>query len=157
LSKQYVTFGIGKEVYGISIDIVVEIIKMTEITKLPRTQEFVEGIINLRGRIIPIIDMKKQFFLGKHHLRDENRIIVVDINDETVGLIVEEVHEVLSLDEANIEKVQGTQLLKDTGLIKGIGKWQEKLIIIIEPKVILAPEEVEQLKVVLRQAKSLTP
>lgn len=151
MSEQYVTFGIGNEIYGISIEIVVEIIKMTQITKLPRTPEFVEGIINLRGRIIPVIDIKKQFCLGKNQLRDENRIIVVDIKNETVGLIVEEVHEVLRLDEVSIEKILGIELMRDTGLIKGIGKWQEQLIIIIEPKVILALEDLEQLGLVLDQ------
>ncbi|MEL7564651.1 MAG: chemotaxis protein CheW [Dehalobacterium sp.] len=146
MDNQFVLFKMAEELYGININCVSEIIRMQQITKIPKTPDFVEGIINLRGKIIPVIDLRKQLELGAADYDQNTRVIVVSMEDETVGIIVEEVTEVFTLPSESIEKIASIESKIDLGFIQGIGKWKDQLIILLETKKILQDQQFYELK-----------
>ena len=101
--RQLVVFRLYGEEFGIEITKVREIVKPREITRLPNVAEFVEGVTNLRGEVIPIIDLKKRFGLEATAMTEDSRIIIVDISENRVGLVVDDVTEVLRISGADIE------------------------------------------------------
>lgn len=139
---QLVAFVLENEEFAVDIKQVREVLKITKITPLPRSIDFIEGVINLRGEIIPVIDLCKKFGLERDDRRGENgRIIIVEIEDDEVGLIVDAVTEVIRLPKKTIQlpptDVAGTR----NDLIRGIGKMDERLIIILNLEKILTTEE----------------
>ena len=129
---QLVSFKISNEEFGIDILSVQEINRMLQITKVPNTPDFIEGVINLRGRIIPVIDLRvKLGMMRKEHSKD-TRIVVVDIKQKTVGFIVDEVNEVLripkSITEAPPDMVSGI----NSDYIISIGKLEDRLLILLD-------------------------
>ncbi|MGI6552553.1 MAG: chemotaxis protein CheW [Clostridia bacterium] len=145
--EQLVVFQLAGETYGIEISAVHEIIRLQSITKVPRTPDFVEGVINLRGKIIPVIDLRKRFQLPLEKETPHTRIIVVEVTGVTVGMIVDSVSEVLRLPAANIEPpppaISGGI---DTDYLRGVGKWQEKLIILLDLDRVLNKKEQKELE-----------
>lgn len=125
--------------YGLEIGMVKEIIKMTTITKLPNTEEYIMGIINLRGSIIPIIDMKKKFFEVSYDYTKEAeaRIIVIEAEHKIFGLLVDEVTEVLTVPSDSIEKIDKSGIYTHTDLFSGIVKIEERLLILLNVNKIL--------------------
>ncbi len=138
---QLVSFKIGNEEFGVNILNVQEINKMTQITKVPNAPEFVEGVINLRGRVIPVINLRTRLKLEKKEPDKDTRIIVVDIEKNTVGFIVDGVSEVLripvSITEPPPEIVAGV----DSEFIKSVGKLEDRLLILIDLDKILTVTE----------------
>lgn len=145
---QLVIFRLAKEEYGLPITKVQEINRLVPITKLPQTPSFMEGIINLRGRIIPVIDLRKRFQLPADGQSDENRIIIVEVNGQTVGIIVDAVTEVVRLAGGSIEPPPPTFIL-DAQYIHGVGKLDERLLILLDIDKILTSQE----EIVLKQIK----
>ena len=138
---QLVSFTLGEEEYGIDILKVQEINRMMEITHVPKCAYFVEGVVNLRGKVIPVLDLRKRFGLEPNNTK-ETRIIVVDIDGRTVGLIVDSVSEVLRLPKETIDPTPpmiSTSI--DAQAIKGVGKLEDRLIIIIDIEKFLSDEE----------------
>ncbi len=138
---QLVSFTLGEEEYGIDILRVQEINRMMEITHVPKCAYFVEGVVNLRGKVIPVLDLRKRFGLEPKNTK-ETRIIVVDIDGRMVGLIVDSVSEVLRLPKETIEPTPpmvSTSI--DAQCIKGVGKLEDRLIIIIDIEKFLSEEE----------------
>ncbi len=119
---KYLTFALGQESYGLEISYVKEIVGMQPITKLPEASPFVKGIINLRGRIIPVIDMNLKFGREANAYTDRTCIIVVDIQGLSVGLIVDQVAEVLAIGEENIVPPPNAMTGAYNRYVKGIGK-----------------------------------
>lgn len=138
---QLVAFQLAEEVYGVDIAQVQEIIRMQPITKVPGAPDFVEGVINLRGRVIPVIDLRKRFRLPKGEETKSTRIIVVDVPPHTVGMIVDSVDEVLRLSEEKIEPPSPLIASIDTEYIKGVGKLEGKLLILLDLAKVLTKEE----------------
>jgi purine-binding chemotaxis protein CheW len=138
---QLVSFKIGDEEFGVQILKVQEIVRMMEITKVPKSPPFVEGIVNLRGRIIPVIDMRKRFNLPPKQRDRDTRIIVVGLEQGTVGFIVDAVSEVLRIPINTIESTPQLVLGVDTEYISGVGKLQDKLLIILDLDKILSVRE----------------
>ena len=101
--QQLVSFDLATESYGVDIGAVREIIRLQEITNVPRTPEFVEGVINLRGKVIPVVDLRKRFGLPVGDQSAENRIVVVDIGGQDIGVIVDAVNEVLRIFTDSVE------------------------------------------------------
>lgn len=138
---QLVSFKIGNEEFGVDILNVQEINKMVEITKVPNCPEFIEGIINLRGRVIPIIDLRTRLRLPKIEHDKDTRIIVVEIAGKIIGFIVDSVQEVLrvpvSITEAPPEIVTGI----NSEFIKSVGKLEDRLLILIDMEKILSTTE----------------
>ena len=134
---QLVSFKIGQEEFGVDILNVHEINKMVAITKVPNAPHFVEGVINLRGRVIPIIDLRTRLKLEKKEHDKDTRIIVVEINKKTVGFIVDAVKEVLripvTITEAPPEIVAGI----DSEFIKAVGKLEDRLLILMDLEKVL--------------------
>ena len=120
--EQLVVFTLANETYGVDISTVNEIIRMQEITEVPMTPDFVEGVINLRGRIVPVIDLRKRFNLEMAEVTQSSRIIVVELNDITVGMIVDSVSEVLRLPKENTEPTPPMVSGVDSAYLKGVGK-----------------------------------
>ncbi len=146
-NKQVVVFQIGTEEYGIDIKNVFEIIQMQEITKIPQASKMIEGVINLRGRVIPIIDLKRKFGYQSSVIGQNSRIIITDIGEQAVGIIIDEVSEVISIDEEAIELPNViTKSIAHSGIV-GIGKVDARLIIILDMAGAFTGQEKEQLRV----------
>ncbi|MFN3480202.1 MAG: chemotaxis protein CheW [Thermodesulfovibrionales bacterium] len=128
---QLVTFKLGDEEYGIDILKVQEINRMTEITSMPKAPFSVEGVINLRGKVIPVVNLRKRFGLDLKEIDSQSRIIVVDIGS-TVGLIVDSVSEVLRISSDTIEPPPPITGGIGSEHILGIGKLEDRLIILLD-------------------------
>jgi purine-binding chemotaxis protein CheW len=144
--EQLVVFELAKEVYGLDIAKVQEIIRMQEITNVPRAPRFVEGVINLRGKIIPIIDMRKRFDLEASDHSPESRIIVVEIGTHTIGMIVDGVSEVLRIPTSVIEPPSPVVTTVDSEYLRGIAKLENRLIILLDLDKVLSYAEKRSLE-----------
>lgn len=142
---QLVVFRLAREEYGLPITRVQEINRLAPITKLPQTPSFMEGIINLRGRIIPVIDLRKRFQLEVMEHTDNTRIIIVEVNGQTVGIIVDAVHEVVRLEQEQIEPPPPSFVL-DAQYIHGVGKVDGRLLILLNINAVLSSQEEIELK-----------
>ncbi len=142
---QLVTFSIGEEEFGVDILKVQEIIRTMEITKVPRAQDFVEGVINLRGKVIPIIDLRRRFgFVSKEHDK-HTRIIVIEINNMIVGFVVDSVSEVLRIPAATVEPPPPVVAGVESEYISGVGKLEDRLLILLDLDKLLSGEDIEAL------------
>ena len=142
---QLVTFSIGEEEFGVDILKVQEIIRTMEITKVPRAQDFVEGVINLRGKVIPIIDLRRRFgFTSKEHDK-HTRIIVIEINNMIVGFVVDSVSEVLRIPAATVEPPPPVVAGVESEYISGVGKLEDRLLILLDLDKLLSNEDMEAL------------
>jgi len=139
--EQVVVFGLGDELYGLDISRVQGIIKMPAVTRVPRAAEFVEGVINLRGEIVPIIDLRKRFGLGDHENSVDTRIINVEMGDHLVGLIVDAVEEVLNIPSDVIEPPPDLVTTVDSAYLRSIAKLQDRLIILLDLDRVLSTVE----------------
>jgi purine-binding chemotaxis protein CheW len=145
---QVVSFTIGKEEYGIPIEEVQEIVRMPEIMKLPRTESFIRGVINLRGIIIPVIDMRERFGISASEAGYSamTRVIVVKVKEKFVGAIVDTVSQVLEIAVEDISEAPEVIKGISRDFIQGIGKINENLIIILRIQRILSEEEFEKIR-----------
>lgn len=137
---QLVTFRLANEEYGLPITKVQEINRLVAVTKLPKTPSFMEGIINLRGRIIPVIDLRKRFSMAITDHDDDTRIIVVEISGQIVGVMVDAVTEVVRLSTLNIDPPPSS-VAKDASYINGVGKINNRLIVLLNIDKILTEKE----------------
>ncbi|SHI50145.1 chemotaxis protein CheW [Propionispora hippei] len=142
---QLVVFRLAREEYGLPITRVQEINRLVPITKLPQTPPFMEGIINLRGRIIPVIDLRKRFQLEVTEHTDNTRIIIVEVNGQTIGVIVDAVNEVVRLEQGQIEPPPPSFVL-DAQYIHGVGKVDGRLLILLNINAVLSSQEEIELK-----------
>lgn len=146
---KYLTFTLDEEEYGIGILKVKEIIGMMDITTVPRTPSFIKGVINLRGKVIPIIDLRLKFEMGEIPYTDRTCIIVVEIDSEKgtvlIGIVVDAVSEVLNIQEGEIEETPafGTQL--NTDYILGMAKTEGGVKILLNIDKVLSIEEISDL------------
>ncbi|MFW6235611.1 MAG: chemotaxis protein CheW [Desulfovibrionales bacterium] len=138
---QLVTFSIDGEEFGVEILKVQEIIRMLGITRVPRAPQFVEGVINLRGKVIPIIDLRKRFGLDSRGQDKNTRIIVIEINSMIVGFVVDSVSEVLRIPAGTIEPPPPVVSGFDSEYISGVGKLEDRLLILLDLNRLLSGEE----------------
>ena len=129
---QLVSFNIGSEEYGVDILKVQEINRMVEITKVPQAPRYVEGVINLRGKVIPIVDLRKRFDLDIKEYDKNTRIVVVDINGIIMGMVVDSVSEVLRLPSSTIEPPPEIVTGINAEYIKGVAKLEDRLLIFLD-------------------------
>ncbi len=142
---QLVTFSIDEEEFGVDILKVQEIIRTMEITKVPRAQDFVEGVINLRGKVIPIIDLRRRFGLSSKEHDKHTRIIVIEINNMIVGFVVDSVSEVLRIPAGTVEPPPPVVAGMESEYISGVGKLQDRLLILLDLDKLLSGEDMEAL------------
>ncbi|MCX7667746.1 MAG: chemotaxis protein CheW [Atribacterota bacterium] len=151
---QLVAFQLGEESYGVDIAQVQEIIRMQPVTKVPGAPTFVEGVINLRGRVIPVLDLRKRFNLPARQDTKDTRIVVVEVPPHTVGMIVDAVDEVLRISEDKVEPPSPFIASIDTEYLRGVGKLEGKLLILLDLSKVLSKEEknaLEDLKGMARE------
>ncbi len=131
--NQLVVFNLGVEEFGVNIMQVQEIIRMPDITRIPRSPEYIKGVINLRGKIIVVMDLDKRFGMTENELTDDSRIVVVDINGTIVGLVVDSVSEVIRLKSSNIEQTPEIITQKiNAEYLTGVGKVDDRLLILLD-------------------------
>lgn len=146
LAGKYMTFQLAREEYGLEILKVREIIGLMEITRVPRTREFIRGVINLRGKVIPVVDLRLKFGMPACAATDQTVIIVVQYAVEsrplTMGILVDQVLEVLNIDGANIEPPPslGTAAL-DSEFILGVGKHEKRIVFLLDIAKVLSSDE----------------
>lgn len=140
-SVQVATFNIGAEEYGVDISQIQEIIRMVEITRVPRTPAFMEGVINLRGQLIPIIDLRARFGMERMAPTKNTRIIVTDVGTKRVGIIVDSASEVLTIPLEAIE--QAPEMIAGVGAdyLQGVGKVGARLIILLDLTMVVTAQE----------------
>lgn len=150
LAGKYMTFKLATEEYGLQILKVREIIGLMDITRVPKTDLFMRGVINLRGKVIPVIDLRLKFAMEETEPTDQTVIIVVQLtegnNDLTIGVIVDEVLEVLDIQAQQIEpppSYGGSAI--DTDFILGIGKSEKRVIFLLDINKVLTDQETERL------------
>lgn len=145
---KYLIFSIGKEFYGIDIKYVIEIIGIEPITEVPELPNYIRGVINLRGKIIPVMDVRLKFKKVEKEYDDRTCIVVVEIGGICIGLIIDTVVEVANIEENNISPPPKTSSNKDNAnrYIKGIGKIQNEVRLLIDCNKLLEEDEIEELK-----------
>ncbi|MCH7886792.1 MAG: chemotaxis protein CheW [Candidatus Marinimicrobia bacterium] len=142
---QLVGFQLGNEEYGIDILKVQEINRVTEITKIPQSPDFVEGVINLRGNVIPIIDLRKRFHMPEREHDKQTRIVVGEIDGRTVGFIVDAVSEVIRLPANTVEPPPSIVSDEKSQYISGVGKLEDRLLMLLDIDKILTGSDKEKL------------
>lgn len=140
---KFLTFAVGKEDYGIEIKNVIEIIGIQEITGVPELPPYVKGIINLRGKIIPVMDVRLKFKKEPIEYNDRTCIIVIEIMSLSIGLIVDNVAEVLSIDDENIVSPPDVKTGFNNRYVRGIGKVDNSVKLILDCNKLLSVDEVE--------------
>jgi purine-binding chemotaxis protein CheW len=145
---QAVTFALGSEEYGVDIAQVQEINRMVTITHVPRAPQFMEGVINLRGQLIPIIDLRTRFGMARSERTKNTRIVVTEIGNKRIGMVVDSVSEVLRIPVEQIEDAPDLVAGVDTEYIRGVGKMGDRLIIMLDlGRVISGTEKAELHKI----------
>ncbi|ABR48849.1 putative CheW protein [Alkaliphilus metalliredigens QYMF] len=136
-NNQYVIFTLNKESYGIPIQYVETIERVPEMTRIPNTPVFIKGVINLRGEVIPVVDLYQRFHLNQSNPTNESRIIVLTIDEMTVGILVGSSSEVLKIEREAIDNATHLVNTFEDDYVNGIGKVGERMIIVLDiPKIL---------------------
>jgi purine-binding chemotaxis protein CheW len=143
---QVVSFKLGSEEYGVDIAQVQEINRMVTVTHVPRAPQFMEGVINLRGQLIPIIDLRTRFGMPRVEHTKNTRIVVTEVGMKRVGMVVDSVSEVLRLPTDQIEPAPEMISGVDTEYIRGVGKIEDRLIILLDLARIISIAEKRELE-----------
>jgi len=148
MENQFVVFNLSNEHYGVSIAAVESIIKLQPITAVPCAPVFVEGVTNLRGKVLPVTDLRKRFGLPLAEPTKDTRIIVVEMNGNIVGMVVDAVSEVLRVPAEAVEPPSPIVTTVDSAFIMGIAKVGERLIILLDLEKVLSPQEKADLQAI---------
>ncbi len=144
--RQYVIFKLSSEEYGVDIMNVKEISEYKQSVKIPNTPKFVDGIINLRGDITPIINLKKRFNLDESSIDSDTRIIVINIKSRQVGFVVDEASQVIRLSEEDIEPAPELVAGVDKKYITGVGKLKDRIVLLLNLEEVLSEDEKERIQ-----------
>jgi purine-binding chemotaxis protein CheW len=155
--EQLVVFKLGEEYYGVNIEAVNTIIRMPDITSVPHTETYVKGVINLRGVIVPVIDLRRRFGLDESDATKATRVVVVENSGTLVGMVVDAVTETLRLPEANIEPLSDVVLSVDSRYLRGVGKDGDRLIILLTLNQVLEQGEAESLTALVDSERTGAP
>lgn len=146
--KQLVVFKLHNEEFGVEITDVREIVKVGHITRLPHVADYIEGVTNLRGEVIPVISLRKRFGLEAQENTQDSRIIMLEVSGSMVGFIVDSVTETLRLSEGAIEPPPSNLAGLKAHYLAGVGKLEDRLLILLEVDKILTSEEHIQLQTI---------
>ncbi|PKL18288.1 MAG: chemotaxis protein CheW [Spirochaetae bacterium HGW-Spirochaetae-5] len=142
--KQYVTFLVGEETYGVSVIKVQSINEMVEITHVPKAQSFIKGVINLRGAVVPVIDMRRKFNLPMKEYDSFTVILIVEVKGRLIGMIADAVSDVVSFPVSDIKTNINFSARVDTSAIEGVGMAGESLIILLDVDTFLDSEHLKE-------------
>ncbi|WP_232221928.1 chemotaxis protein CheW [Methanococcoides burtonii] len=141
---QVIVFALGEEIYGVDISQVKEIIRPTKITRIPNSPEFIEGVVNLRGQITTIINLRKRLGKETKETDNETRIIVVEYENAVIGMIVDTVNEVKYLSSKNIDELPSIITSRDDSkFLTGVGKLDDGLLTLMDLDKVFSEEEIE--------------
>jgi purine-binding chemotaxis protein CheW len=143
--EQIVVLDLGGEAYGVEIGRVEEIIRMQPITRIPNGPAFIEGVTNLRGRVIPVLDLRKRFGLSASESTRRSRIVVGELGEHTVGLVVDGVSEVLVVSCEAVEPPSTLVMSADSAFLRGVAKLDDRPILLLDLSRILTRSEQEDL------------
>jgi len=143
--NQFVVFKLGEEKYGVDILNVAGISEYLKITKVPDAPWFIEGIINLRGDIIPIVNLEKRFNIPIKEIDSESRIIIIKIQGKDIGFLVDEASQVIRIEEQNIEPAPEIIRGKEREYISGVGKYENQIVILLDLEKVLNADETKQI------------
>jgi purine-binding chemotaxis protein CheW len=146
-TEPFVIFRLGDEEFGVDVMNIREIAKITTITRVPRSADFIEGLINLRGSLVTVINLRKRFISEPKKIDADSRIIIAELEDKPVGILVDATTEVLRVPVSDIEampEMVTTEISKE--YLKGVGKIGDRLIILLDLKQVLTKEEIEEIK-----------
>lgn len=149
---QLVTFVVGAEEFAVPILSVHEINRMMEITRVPQSPEFVEGVINLRGKIIPVVDLRRRFGMEARERGSDDRIVVVEVGGRVIGFTVDRVNEVLRIDAGIVEPAPGMVTGLDSQYVQGVGKLDDRLLILLDLNNLFLASELKQMSGVAEAA-----
>ncbi len=152
---QLVVFMLNEEEFACDINNVREVVKMLKVTPLPKSIDFVEGVINMRGEVIPVIDLRKRFGMDEAERNDANRIIIAEVEDQMFGLIVDSVSEVARIPNDQVQDAPNQVAGGRTELIAGVGKIDERMLIILDIDRILSTEEKVALEDISQAGKEI--
>lgn len=131
-TQQLVVFSLADEEYGVAITQIQEIIRQPDITRIPGMPDFIEGVINLRGKIIPVIDLRNRFGLEQKVETDKTRVVVADAGGQTIGLVVDSVSEVVNLPKDQVDPIPPTIASIDAEYLSGVGKMDKRIVILLD-------------------------
>ncbi len=144
--KQYVTFSMGNEMYGINVAHVQEVLYLIPITHVPNTMPFMKGVIDLRGMIVPLIDLRIKFKLIEREYDPSTVILIVTVHGSVVGFIVDSVSDVTSISAEQIQNTPHFSIEIDKDAVVAIGRYHDNLVIILEAEKIISKEEVDSIR-----------
>lgn len=153
---QIVGFRVGRETFGVPISLVHEIVRVPEITAVPEAPDYVEGVINLRGKIISVLDLRKRFGEKQVTPSKKNRILVVEVDGKMVGLIVDAASEVLKVSDSEIDVPPHINQNGELNFVTGVGKLRGRLIIMIDLTKVLQQGELRRLEEVSNQTAQVS-
>lgn len=151
---QLVSFVIENEEFGVDILNVQEIIRPIEITRVPNAPVFVEGVINLRGRIIPVVDLRARFGLAKRERDKDTRIVVVELEDKVIGFMMDAVREVIRIDRSVLEPPPDLALGIDAHYITNVAKLEDRLLILLDLEAVLSADQQHAIEAVQERAEA---
>lgn len=134
---QLVIFKLGREEYGVSILQVQEIKRITDITRVPHTPDYIKGVINLRGSVLPVIDLKKRLNLPQQVSTEDTRIIIVKVDELSIGMVVDAVSEVLTISQQNVDSPEVVAGSVAANYLSGVGKLEDRLLILLNLEAII--------------------
>jgi len=138
---QLVTFNLANEEFGVDITRVQEINRMMDITKIPNAPEFIEGVVNLRGKIVPVVDLRKKLGFPEKEHDKSTRIMVVEVNGMVLGFIVDSVSEVLRIPESTIEPPPSLVGGVESDYLNGVGKLDDRLLLLINLEKVIKSDQ----------------
>lgn len=137
IDTMYLTFPVGKELYGVSIGVVTEIVGLQRIMSVPDVPHYIKGVINLRGKVIPLMDVRLRFGMKEKEHDDRTVVIVLQVNDSPVGLIVDGVNEVLDIPDNQIDRANSFSGSDSKSLVKGLGRLDDRVAILLDVNVLV--------------------
>ncbi len=146
IDDMYLTFELGDEIYGIGIKYVTEIVGIQNITEVPDMPDFVKGVVNLRGQVIPVVDVRLRFHMQEREYDERTCIVVVNIDDIQLGLVVDTVNEVMTISSSSISPPPKVAAANSAQYIKGMGKIGDSVKILLDGQKLLFEDEVAELK-----------
>ena len=142
IETMYLTFPVGDELYGVSIGLVTEIVGLQKIMQVPDVPPYIKGVINLRGKVIPLMDVRLRFGMAEKDYDDRTVVIVLQVNDAPVGLVVDGVNEVLDIPDSQIDRANGFSGSDNRNLVMGLGRLEDRVAILLDVNLLLEAGEV---------------
>lgn len=145
LSK-YIIFQLKEQSYGVGVQQVLSIEKMTEITEIPKASHFIKGVINFQGEVTPVIDLKERLELGHTTYTDSTRLLIVNIDGIKLGLVVDAANDVIDIDPTAVEQAPRLTGKIDDSFLKGVAKLEDELLLLLDLNYVLNIEELNEVK-----------